>query len=156
MMSPTGEEEEANMSEANKKLVQGSIDAFNREGPDAVDRYLADEWVGHDSRDSSNSTRDDFKNEFGVVLSGFPDAQTTLEDIVAEGDRVATRLTLSGTHTKEYYGVAPTGKKVSMSMLAIDRIANGKIVESWNENSGLGFHYQLTGTPAPSLKQPAH
>jgi predicted ester cyclase len=144
------------MSDANKKLVQDSIEAVNRQGPDAVDHYLADNWVGHDSRDGSKNTRDDFKKEMGVILSGFPDAQTKIDDILADGDRVATRMTLSGTHTKDYFGVAPTGKRVSVSMLSIDRIADGKIVETWDESSSHGFHYQLTGTQAPSLKQPAH
>jgi predicted ester cyclase len=95
------------------------------------------------------------KKELEVVLSGFPDARVTIEDLIAEGDKVASRLTLTGTHTKDSatYG-APTGRRIKIAMMDIDRIANGKIVESWSESSGLGFHYQLTGKPAPSLKQP--
>jgi predicted ester cyclase len=101
------------------------------------------------------SNREDLKKEFEVVLSGFPDARVAIEDLIAEGDKVATRLTLSGTHTTDSptYG-APTGRRLSLQMMEIDRIANGKIVESWSESSGLGFYYQLTGKPAPSLKQP--
>jgi len=143
------------MSEDNKALVRRATDAGNDEGPAAVDRFYAADWIGWDSRDGSKSHREDMKKEFEVVLSGFPDARLAIEDLIAEGDKVATRLTLSGTHTKDSaaYG-APTGRRISISMMEIDRIANGKIVESWSESSGLGFHYQLTGKPAPSLKQP--
>ena len=144
------------MSEENKALVRRATDAGNDEGPAAVDRFYAADWIGWDSRDGSKSSREDMKKELEVVLSGFPDARVAIEDLIADGDKVATRLTLSGTHTKdsETYG-ASTGKRISLTMIDIDRIANGKIVESWSESSGLGFHYQLTGKPAPSLKQPA-
>jgi predicted ester cyclase len=143
------------MSEENKALVRRATDAGNDEGAAAVDRFYTADWIGWDSRDGSKSSREDMKKEFEVVLSGFPDARVAIEDLIAEGDKVATRLTLSGTHTKDStaYG-APTGRRIRLTMMGIDRIANGKIVESWSESSGLGFHYQLTGKPAPSLKQP--
>lgn len=143
------------MSAENKELVRRSIEAVNEEGPDAVDRFFAPDWVGWDSRDGTKQSREDSKKELQVILSGFPDARVTIEDLVAEGDRVASRMTVTGTHTMEYFGVSPTGKKVRMSMMGIDRIANGKIVESWSESSGQGFHYQLTGKRAPSLKEAA-
>lgn len=143
------------MSAENKELVRRSVEAINEEGPDAVDRFFAPDWVGWDSRDGSKQNRDDSKKELAVILSGFPDARVTIEDLVAEGDRVASRMTATGTHTKEYFGVSPTGKQLRFSMIGIDRIANGKIVESWTETTGLGFHYQLTGKPAPSRKEAA-
>lgn len=143
------------MSAQNKELVRRSIEAVNDEGPDAIDRFLAVDWIGWDSRDGSKASREDSKKEQAVILSGFPDARVTVEDLVAEGDKVASRLTVSGTHTGEYFGIAPTGKRVTFSMLNIDRVASGKIAESWTESSGLGFHYQLTGKQAPSLKETA-
>ena len=143
------------MSAENKDLIRRSIEATNAEGPAAVDRFLAPDWVGWDSRDGTKQSREDSKEELSVILSGFPDARITIEDLIAEGDRVASRMTATGTHTKDYFGVSPTGKRVSVSMMGIDRIANGKIVESWTESSGQGFHYQLTGKPAPSLTETA-
>src|ERR1700686_3421146 len=119
------------MSAQNKELVRRSIEAVNDEGPDAIDRFLAVDWIGWDSRDGSKASREDSKKEQAVILSGFPDARVTVEDLVAEGDKVASRVTVSGTHTGEYFGVAPTGKRVTFSMRNIDRVASGKIVESW-------------------------
>jgi predicted ester cyclase len=143
------------MSAENKELVRRSVEAMNQEGPAAVDRFFAPDWVGWDSRDGSKQSRDDVKKEIAVVLSGFPDSRDTIEDMVAEGDKVASRITTAGTHTREYFGVQPTGKRLSFSVISIDRIANGKIVESWVETTGLGYHYQLTGKPAPSRRAAA-
>ena len=144
------------MSEENKALIRRAIDAGNDEGLASIDRFYAADWIGWDSRDGSKSGREDMKKEMEVILSGFPDARTDIDDILADGDKVATRLTVTGTHTKDSktYG-SPTGKRITFAGIGIDRIANGKIVESWWETNGLGFHYQLTGKAAPSLKQPA-
>jgi predicted ester cyclase len=143
------------MSTENKDLVRRGVEAINAEGPAAVDRFFAPDWVGWDSRDGTKQSREDFKKELSVILAGFPDARTTIEDLIAEGDRVVSRMIFTGTQTKDYFGVSPTGKRVSISAIDIDRIANGKIVESWTESSGQGFYYQLTGKPAPSLKEAA-
>jgi predicted ester cyclase len=142
------------MSDENKALIRRAIDAANDEGLASIDRFYAVDWIGWDSRDGSKTSREDMKKEMEVILSGFPDARTEIDDLIADGDRVATRLTVTGTHTKDSktYG-SPTGRRLTFTMMGIDRIANGKIVESWAESSGLGFHYQLTGKPAPSLKE---
>jgi predicted ester cyclase len=144
------------MTEDNKALIRRAIDAGNDDGLASIDRFFAADWIGWDSRDGSKSSREDMKKEMEVILSGFPDARTDIDDILADGDKVATRLTVTGTHTKDSktYG-SPTGRQITFTMMAVDRIANGKIVESWSETSGHGFHYQLTGKAAPSLKQPA-
>ena len=85
----------------------------------------------------------------GVIRGGFPDVRASIEVILAEGDLVASRTVAEGTHTREYFGVAPTGKRVTLRQLSIDRIRDGKIVESWSESFGQGFHYQLTGKAPP-------
>src|SRR2546430_1235683 len=83
-------------------------------------------------RDGSKTRREDMKKEMEVILSGFPDARTDIDDLIADGDKVATRVTVTGTHTKDSktYG-SPTGRRLTFAMMGIDRIANGKIVESW-------------------------
>jgi len=58
----------------------------------------------------------------GVIRSGFPDVRASIEVILAEGDLVASRTTAEGTHTREYFGVAPTGKRVTLRQISIDRI----------------------------------
>jgi predicted ester cyclase len=69
--------------------------------------------------------------------------------MIAEGDKVMTRLSAYGTHTGELFGIPPTDKQVSMTAIVIHRIENGKIVEHWSELDNLGLMQQLGIVPAP-------
>jgi len=114
-----------------------------------IDLYFAPNWVQHDAPSNAGADRDALKQVLEVIRGGFPDVRTRIDMILAEGDLVAYRATTEGTHTKEYFGVAPTGKRVTLHQLNIDRVRDGKIVESWSESFGQGFHYQLTGKAPP-------
>jgi predicted ester cyclase len=85
-------------------------------------------------------------------MSGFygavPDVHVTINDMVVEGDKVAVRFTLSGTHKGEFMGAPPTGKKVMIEEIGIIRIVGGKFVESWMRYDTLGFMQQLGLVPA--------
>ena len=74
---------------------------------------------------------DTFKETFSEAREGFPDLGITIEDVMAEGDRVAARVVMRGTHRGEFQGIAPTGKPVEVKAMDMFRIANGKIVEHW-------------------------
>lgn len=77
---------------------------------------------------------DTFKETFSEAREAFPDMQVTVEDVIAEGDRVAARVTMRGTHRGEFQGIAPTDKRVEVSAIDVFRIANGKIVEHWGHS----------------------
>jgi predicted ester cyclase len=77
------------------------------------------------------------------IIKGFPDYYDTIEDIIAEGDKVCVRATYTGTHTGEYRGLAPTGKKFTEPYVHIYRIVNGKVVECWVVIDELDFLKQL-------------
>ena len=80
-----------------------------------------------------------------MTRSAFPDLHMTIDDMVAEGDRVAYRWTVRGTHRGAHtqLGIAPTGKQVTGWGMSIDRIVGGKIVETWNRYDSLGLMQQL-------------
>jgi predicted ester cyclase len=82
----------------------------------------------------------------------FPDHHTTIEDQIAEGDRVVTRVTFKGTHLGEFNGIAPTGKVLTYSGVAVDRVVDVKVVEKWHVASPLELPIQigvvLVGLPA--------
>jgi steroid delta-isomerase-like uncharacterized protein len=84
-----------------------------------------------------------------IYRTAYPDTHFTVEEQIAEGDKVATRWTATGTHRGELMGIAPTGKRVTVTGIAITRIANGKIVETWNNFDALGQLQQLGVIPAP-------
>ena len=146
-----GREGESEMSaEENKALIRRiTEEVFSQGKTDAIDRYYAPNWVLHDAPPNAAPDRDALKQVLSVIRGGFPDVRARIDLIVAEGDLVAYHTVSEGTHTKEYFGVAPTGKRVTLRQLNIDRIRDGKIVESWSESFGQGFHYQLTGKAPP-------
>lgn len=78
-----------------------------------------------------------------TTLLGMPDYWTTIEDLIAEGDKVVARVTMTGTHTGDFWGIPPTERRVSLTAIYIVRIANGKIVEHWGEEDGVKVLKQL-------------
>ncbi len=85
--------------------------------------------------------------------AGFPDLHITIEDIIAEGDKVATRATARGTHKGEFMNIPPTGKQVTVTSIAIQQIAGGKVVEVWVNIDHLGMMQQLGAVPPPGEKK---
>jgi steroid delta-isomerase-like uncharacterized protein len=81
--------------------------------------------------------------------TAFPDGKMIIHDVIAEGDRVVARMTWEGTHEGPFYGIAPTGRKVSVTSIGIDRVENGRIVEGWGELDMLGMMRQLGQIPTP-------
>jgi steroid delta-isomerase-like uncharacterized protein len=108
----------------------------------AVDELMATNFVWHTSFAGVAPDREGFKQS-AAYLSSFSEMNCVAEDMVADGDKVAVRWTWSGKHTGEYMGMAPTGKRVTMTGISIIHIAGGKIVEEWDEQDSMGFMEQL-------------
>jgi steroid delta-isomerase-like uncharacterized protein len=92
--------------------------------PDAPDNELL-------PHDPPAKLIDTFKETFSEAREGFPDLSITVEDVMAEGDRVAARVVMRGTHRGEFQGIAATGKRVEIKAIDMFRISEGKIVEHW-------------------------
>jgi predicted ester cyclase len=119
-------------AEDNKALVRRLL-AEVRSGwtPAAIERFFAPEYRRHLTPSGPHLTGEEQRERASRLRAAFPDADVTLEDIVGEGDRVAYRLTLRGTHRGAFLGVEPTGRRITVSLLAIVRVAGGKLVEEW-------------------------
>jgi predicted ester cyclase len=91
---------------------------------------------------------EDFKGYVRSVRAAFPDFHNTIQDLIAEGDRVVARLTYRGTHGGELFGIAPTGRHVVYTGIAIFRLTGGKIVDGWVLGDALGLMQQMRTTPA--------
>ena len=89
------------------------------------------------------------KHHSGAVKNAIPDLKHTVHDMIAEGDIVAVRWTLTGTHKGAFRGIAPTGKWVSASFMEMFRFKDGKIVERWTEGDRLGMLQQIGAIPMP-------
>ncbi len=121
------------MTETNKAIARRvyeivSMGDFER-ASEIVDQDAPDnELLPHDP---PAKLIDTFKETFAEAREGFPDLSITVEDLMAEGDRVAARVVIRGTHRGEFQGIAPTGKRVEVKAMDMFRISNGKIVEHW-------------------------
>ncbi|MBI1880231.1 MAG: ester cyclase [Chloroflexi bacterium] len=135
-------------TESNKAVVQRfreALDAGDLEGAMAV---FAPDAVVHMSSAPEPLSMEGFKQMGQLLLSAFTGSTSTVEDMIAEGDKVVSRLTFRGTHTGDLMGIPPTGKSVAMSEIIIDRLADGQIVESWRLFDQMGMMQQLGLIPA--------
>jgi steroid delta-isomerase-like uncharacterized protein len=126
------------MSEENKALALRSWEIVNRRDLDAIQEFYAADLVWHEP------DRDIHGSEEATRFLAFPDLTHIVEDVIAEGDKVVTRYTLSGTHRggTEELG-PPTGKRIKLEGITIHRIEDGKIVEEWERYDNLSMLQQL-------------
>ena len=119
------------MSQENKTIVRRYYEeAWNQRKLAVVDELLATDYVSHHPGGELHGSNK-MKEHHIEFRAGFPDVHDTIEDLIAEGDRVVIRITRTCTNTGEWMGIAPTGKRVSTSQMFIHRIAGGKMVETW-------------------------
>ena len=137
-------------TEQNKALVRRLEEVFNRGNMSMVDELFAPDFVEHEELPPGIPPgREAVKQLTTMFRSAFPDFKATIDDIVAEGDKVVIRQTWSGTHKGEFMGVPPTGKSVSFGVIDIIRIAGGKFVEHWGQMDMMGMMQQLGAIPTP-------
>lgn len=84
----------------------------------------------------------------GMMRAGFPDIQWSLDEVIAEGDKVAARFTMRGLHQGEFFGVPPSGKRIEVKAMNFYRIADGKFVEEHGQPDLLGLLQQIGAVPA--------
>jgi steroid delta-isomerase-like uncharacterized protein len=138
------------LGEDNKAIARRFIEEVLTKGNmAAMDELVAPDFVGHNPTMSEVKGIEDLKKRVTMTRTTFPDIRYTIEDMVAEGDKVATRLTVRGTHKGEYRGVAPTGKQVTWTAINIARYADGKMQEGWVSPDTLGLMQQLGAVPKP-------
>lgn len=117
---------------------------WNQGDLDAVDRFIAPDYVEHDpSVEEHLNGPDAYRRNVDSFRSAFPDLEVTIEDSVVEGDRIAMRQSFRGTHEGEFMGIEPTGNEIKSTSLLICRIEDGKIAETWVETDMLGLLAQL-------------
>jgi len=114
-----------------------------------IDELYATDIVYHSSTGRDIRGIKDYKQHISEFYSAFPDLHFTIDDMVAEGDKVAVRLTGTGTNKGAFWGIPPTNKKVTVWEIQIDRVAGSKFVEGWSRYDTLGLMQQLGLIPTP-------
>jgi len=136
------------MSADNKAIVREYIEEVCVKGNlNLVDKYIAPNFVGRTVGMPVAEGREGFKQMLTGVYNAFANPQYTIEDLIAEGDKVVARWTFRGTHQQEIMGIAPTGKRVEMTGTITYRMANGQVQEWWEHIDLLGMLQQLGAIP---------
>jgi predicted ester cyclase len=141
--------EQAVSDEDNKVLVRRFVDEVQSGGNiDLIDEICSPQFVNHSAPPGIPADCDGIKMVTAMFRRAFPDSYFTVEDMMAEGDKVATRKTFHGTHEGEFMGIPPSGRSVSMGLMDIVRISEGRVVEHWSVGDSLGMMQQLGVIPS--------
>ena len=126
--------------EKNKTIVRRLFEVFDTQNLSLLDELVAQDYIDHPRQFQG---LENYKQHLRMFYKSFPDSHETIEDIIAEGDKVCIRIKGTATHKGEYRGLAPTGNKITWEANTILRIADGKIAEMWAFSDELNFYKQL-------------
>jgi steroid delta-isomerase-like uncharacterized protein len=137
--------------EQNKAVVRRYYDEVLNQGHLSVlDDIAADDYVENDPFPGQGNGLADFKARVSTLLTAFSPCTFTIEDVVAEGDRVVVRWHSSGTHSGEFLGMPPTDREYTIAGIDIHRLADGRMVEHWHVVDQLSQLQQLGMIPSPA------
>jgi steroid delta-isomerase-like uncharacterized protein len=132
----------------NKALVRRYVEeVLNQRNLAVVDELFASSFVDHDSSMPEAKGPAGIKQLAAMVHASFPDLHFKIEDMIAEGDKVVYRYSVSGTHQKDFMGIAATGKQISFTGIHIYRVDDSKLQEEWENWDTLGLMRQLGVIP---------
>ena len=130
---------------SNKAIVRRFVEEiFTRGNPAAVDELVAEDFVPH-TWPSTGDGRADLKAAIERVRAGLADVDFTIEDLIAEDDRVVVRLTSGARQVGEFMGMPPSGRSYRIDEIHIFRLRDGQVVEHWHQMDGMGLMRQLSG-----------
>ena len=137
-------------AEENKALVRRWFAELDRKNLDIIDELLPEGYVDHNPPlPDLPPGREGVRESSLILLRAFPDAVHTIEDQIAEGDKVMTRLRVRATFLGECLGFPPTGKVVEIGGVAVHRVAGGRLVEHWAHMDMAGFMQQIGASARP-------
>ena len=138
-----------NTTENNKAVIRKFLDeVINQNRMDRATDLVEEDFVELDPLPGQRQGREGLKAVLAMMRTAFPDIHWVVEEMVAEGDKVVTRFTWTGTHRGEFLGVPPTGRSVSVKGVVIDQLAGGKMSNSRMLMDSLGMLQQLGVVPS--------
>jgi steroid delta-isomerase-like uncharacterized protein len=135
-------------AEENKAIVERFWKVWEEGNIDLVDELLAADHVNHNpATPDQPAGAEGVREVVSMFRSAMPDLKVVIEDMIAEGDKVLVRYTLEGTHEGELFGVPPTGRRLSIKSMAVERVSEGKLREHWRITDSLDMMQQLGVVP---------
>lgn len=135
--------------EQNKAIARGCLDLITEKNFAAIDQLYASTYVRHDPDSPQVHSLDDYRKYLAGLCAVFPDLHFTVEDVVAESDKVVCRFSIRGTHAQPWRGLPATGKQVTITGVNISRLVESKVVEDWFNTDIFGLAQQLGVIPSP-------
>lgn len=136
------------MPEDNKAIVHRFEIAFASNDVATIDELCDPKLVDHNPAPDEQPTLAGFKNTIAAYTTVFPDMQVDVQSVVGDGDQVATRWTVTGTHKEEFFGIPATGKEITVEGMNFYRLQGGRITDVWTQFDGLGMMGQLGALPS--------
>ena len=137
-------------AEESKATMRRYLDVFEQGNIELLDELLAPDYINHSPATPDLPTGPEgVKAVVTMFRSAIPDLRVVVDDMIAEGDKVATRYTLEGTHESELFGVPPTSRQLSIKSITVERVSDGRIRDHWRVTDELGMMQQLGAIPAP-------
>lgn len=133
----------------NAAVVRQWFQAFNDGDMQAEAAARATDFTAHIPGVPGPLDGEGWRQFIGMFFGGFPNMRLVIEDLIAAGDRVAVRWTFHGTHQGDFHRIPPTGRQVTMSVIEINRVSDGKVAEHWVQFDQLGVLQQLGAVPSP-------
>lgn len=129
--------------EENKQIVRRYQEIYNSNDLERLTEVVSEDLLTPKIMPGMKPSLEGGKQVHRTTLIGMPDWHTAINDLIAEEDKVVARITMTGTHTGDFWGIPATGKRVEFTGIYIVRIAGGKIVEHWGEEDGVSLLRQL-------------
>lgn len=135
-------------STENKRIISRiTLEVFNLGKPELLDEIVAADAYDHSAAPGMPPGVEGYKRFVTILRTAFPDLEYTIDQQLAEGDLVATRVTGRGTHSGDFMGIPPTGQRVTWTQTHLSRMVDGKMVEHWADMDQLGLLQQLGAIP---------
>ena len=137
-------------AEENKEIVRRFWGVWEDGNIGLVDELVGSDYVNHSpGMPDQPEGPEGIKAVVNMFRGGMPDLRVVIEDVIAEGEKVMMRYRIEGTHEGELFGVPPTGRRVSIESITVERVSGGKIREHWRVTDTLDMMQQLGAIPAP-------
>ncbi len=138
--------------EQNEALIRQVLELINDRNLDAAFEFYAPDYIYHGPGGQELRGRDAIRGLWAVFLTGFPDLHSTVDDVISEGDKLVLRWTVQGTHTGEFLGIPASNKQMTLPITEIFRIADGQLVEAWDQYDNLHLMEQIDAIPASTAR----
>lgn len=141
-------------TEQNKANVRRFYqEVLNEQRLERADEYVAQDYLDHGALPGQGPGLEGAKHRWATYFAAIPDMHATIEDMVAEGDRVTVRWIAEGTHRGTLMGIPPTGKHIRVGGISIYRLVDGRQAEQWEQADTLGLMQQLGVIPSPEARE---